>query len=306
MSEAHDITGPRGSRRPRAVDLPGHAIGTRIAGVTLAFEKIEGLGNDFVVVERAEPMDVAEARPLCDRHRGIGADGVLSAALEPPAMRVVNADGSRPEMCGNGVRCVVLWLARRGRVAVGQTIAIDTDAGPHACTLLSLDDAQTEARVRVAMRAYDTTPGPAFVSTRAPLIEGELRAGDRVLRGTAVSMGNPHLVIFDAERQGAVALAPALEHHPLFPARVNVGLAEQTGPRAIGLRVFERGVGFTEACGTGACAAAAAAVETGRMPRGEPIAVTLPGGTLEIVVGERGAPVLMTGPARFVFAGRVG
>jgi diaminopimelate epimerase len=116
-------------------------------------------------------------------------------------------------------------------------------------------------------------------------------------------MGNPHFVVFDAAAQKAERFAAAIERHPRFPARVNVGLAEQTGPASMSLRVFERGVGYTEACGTGACAAAAAAIETGRMTRGKPIEVRLPGGVLEILVCERGEPVFMTGPARHVFRG---
>ena len=267
--------------------------------MTLPFSKMEGLGNDFVVIERS--LDVARARELCDRHRGIGADGVLLVDARLPSMRVINADGSRPEMCGNGIRCVVLYLALRQRFPVGDTITIDTEAGPHECTLLA-HDRQT-ASVRVAMRPYAITADPTLIASDAPMLDAEIAVGDVRIRGSFVSMGNPHFVVFDAAGQAAAALAPAIEQHPLFPARINVGLAEQTGPRAIALRVYERGVGYTEACGTGACAAAAAAVETGRIERGVPIEVRLPGGILEIVIGDRGAPVLMTGPARRVFRG---
>jgi diaminopimelate epimerase len=280
----------------------------KLWSVTLRFHKYEGLGNDFLVVtsSRAERFDAARARALCDRHRGVGADGVLSVGGDADGffMRVVNADGSRPEMCGNGIRCAMLHLARSGSIGT-EPVRVETDAGPHECTLLSLDEAQRTASVRVAMRPYSLTPDPSWLASTTERVDAELAIEDRTLTATAVSMGNPHLVIFDAERQGAPALAPRLERHPWFPARVNVGLAELTGPRAFGLRVFERGVGLTEACGTGACAAAAAAVETGRMPRGEAIEVELPGGVLTIVVGERGAPVSMTGPARFVFEGSV-
>lgn len=274
--------------------------------MAFGFDKIEGLGNDFVVVAATDfsVADVSAARAVCERHRGIGADGVLVVDVAARSMRVVNADGSRPEMCGNGIRCVVLWLARRGLVAVGETAVVDTDAGPHACTLLALEGDQ--ARVRVAMRAYAIAPDPALVRADAPWLDAPLVVGDARVVGSFVSMGNPHFVVFDAERQHVASIVEAVQHHVAFPARVNVGLAEQTGERSISLRVFERGVGFTEACGTGACAAAAAAVETGRMARGVPIEVHLPGGMLEIVVGERGAPVMMTGPARRVFGGTYG
>ena len=275
--------------------------------VSLPFQKYEGLGNDYIVVDssaRSERFDAARARALCERHRGIGADGVLLVGedADGPFMRVVNADGSRPEMCGNGLRCAMLHLARAGRF-VHEAVRVETDAGPHECTVLDLSADRRTASVRVAMRPYTLRPDPSWLVGDVERVELEIAIDGLQLKGTAVSMGNPHLVIFDAERQGAPLLAARLERHPLFPARVNVGLAELTGPRAIGLRVYERGVGLTEACGTGACAAAAAAVETGRIPRGEPIEVSLPGGRLTIVVGDRGAPVSMTGPARFVFAG---
>ncbi len=268
-----------------------------------AFDKIEGLGNDFVVVETRAlgGIDVTTARALCDRHRGVGADGVLYVDLDARSMRVVNADGSRPEMCGNGVRCVVLYLAERGQVRVGETVTIDTEAGPHACTLLAHEPEL--ARVEVAMRPYAIAPEPGLVRSEGPLLDARVEVDGRPVVGSFVSMGNPHFVVFDAEKQHAAELAEALERHPLFPARVNVGLAERIGEAAIGLRVFERGVGYTEACGTGACAAVAAAVETGRIARGRPVEVRLPGGSLAITVGERGAPVRMTGPARRVFRG---
>ncbi len=290
--------------------MRGRAERPKLWRVTVDFQKYEGLGNDFLVVtstSRVERFDAARARAICDRHRGVGADGVLSVGRDAEGffMRVVNADGSRPEMCGNGIRCAMLHLARAGQVG-HEPVRVATDAGPHECTLVSIDDAQRTARVRVAMRAYSLAPDASWLTASAPHVEAAVEIDGRSLIATAVSMGNPHLVVFDAERQGAPALAARLERHPLFPARVNVGLAEQTGARALGLRVFERGVGFTEACGTGACAAAAAAVETGRMPRGEPIEVSLPGGVLTIVVGDPGAPVSMTGPARFVFDGSIG
>jgi diaminopimelate epimerase len=274
--------------------------GSKIRAVGLRFEKIEGLGNDFVVIDA---IDVPFAELICDRHRGIGADGVLLVDPSAPSMRVINADGSRPEMCGNGIRCVVLSLALRGLVRVGDEVAIATDAGPHRCTLLSLEG--DGARVRVAMRPYSIEPDPKLVTTSSPMIDSPVAIGEARIVGTFVSMGNPHFVAFDAEKQGVAAHVREIQEHTLFPARINVGLAEQIGDRAIALRVFERGVGYTEACGTGACAAAAAAVETNRIARGVPIEVRLPGGVLEIVIGERGAPVLMTGPARRVYRGEM-
>lgn len=258
----------------------------------LSFEKYEGLGNDFLIVRERVAPGVAER--LCDRHRGVGADGVLFVGVEAdrPFMRVRNADGSTPEMCGNGARCVALYLRAHG--LVGDAFALDTDAGPHAVRILPGD------RVEVGMRPASLVPAEIPLVAGAPWIDEPIEVAGHALRVTAVSMGNPHAVTFDAVARELVG--PALERDPRFPERVNVGFAVRTGA-GLDLAVWERGVGWTEACGTGACAAAVAAVETGRAARGEPLAVRLPGGELVIRVDAPGAPVLMTGPARRVFAG---
>lgn len=259
----------------------------RYPSVSVRFAKYEGLGNDFLIVDAAADLDAAMVQRLCDRHLGVGADGVLFVGAS--SMRVINADGSTAEMCGNGIRCVALHLARNGGP---RELTLDTGAGPHRCRVLDLED--TRAQVEVEMRSAEVgTPDDVF-----PLEGLELRL-------TRVSMGNPHAVLFD-EIGNAARLGPRLERDERFPGGVNVGFARvASGGRTIELAVWERGVGFTRACGTGACAAAAAAVATGRIPRGEPIEVRLPGGTLRIEVGEPGAPVKMTGPARHVFDGTV-
>jgi diaminopimelate epimerase len=141
------------------------------------------------------------------------------------------------------------------------------------------------------------------VRAPAPLRDEPLELGGPRLRWTALSMGNPHAVTFDDAGSARAELAPRVQNAALFPHGVNVGFARMSGPNALELAVFERGSGWTEACGTGACAAAVAAVETGRAKRGEPIAVQLPGGALAIVVRSAGERVLMTGPARHVFDG---
>lgn len=266
------------------------------------FEKWEGLGNDFVIVSGDEAIDPIA---VCDRHRGVGADGVLVVrGGARPSMAVINADGSEPEMCGNGLRCAALYLVQQGQAKAGEVFVVDTAAGPHACEVIDVD----RAIVRVAMRA------PNLTSANVPTTLGDQKAFDvpfevlgRTVHITAVSMGNPHAVIFDAiDAIDRASIGPAIERNTIaFPERVNVGFASLTGPRAITLHVFERGAGWTEACGTGACAAAVAAIETGRIARGGPIAVTLPGGTLEIEARD-GELVLMTGPARRVFVGQLG
>lgn len=282
------------------------------AAETLRFSKYEGLGNDFVVVDAAAPdaFDASLASPavvaaICDRHRGIGADGVLLAGVVGgvPFMRVMNADGSEPEMCGNGLRCVALHLARSARLSTSaREHLFDTGAGPHAVHLHAVGE---EGSVEVEMRAPSLLPRDVPVRAEAPLIDAPFDVDGRTLRVTAVSMGNPHLVIFDAlSDDERLALGPRLERDVRFPDGVNVGFASISGD-VLALRVFERGVGWTEACGTGACAAAVAAVETGRAPRGRDLRVSLPGGTLVVRVGAAGERVRMTGPARHVFDGEL-
>jgi diaminopimelate epimerase len=269
--------------------------------VSTHFEKWEGLGNDFVIVSDREGID---ASAVCDRHRGVGADGVLVVkGGARPSMAVINADGSEPEMCGNGLRCAALYLVQQGHGKAGEVFVVDTAAGPHPCEVI---DAH-RGIVRIAMRA------PQLTAAKVPTTLGDQQALDvpfevlgRTVHITAVSMGNPHAVIFDAvDASERASIGPAIERDvAAFPERVNVGFAQLTGARAITLHVFERGAGWTEACGTGACAAAVAAIETGRIARGGPIVVTLPGGTLEIEVRD-GEPVSMTGPARKVFVGEL-
>lgn len=300
---------------------------------SLQFAKYEGLGNDFVVVDgRTADLSLAakHAVALCDRHRGIGADGVLMVEFEGDraAMRVINADGSRPEMCGNGVRCVVLYLAHSGFIAAPRDggepveVTLDTDSGPHHCRLFRKAGIDL---IEVGMRAASLEPSSLPVtevrdaaqlepsslpvtgarSAAAPLLDAAFEVDGRQVKLSCVSMGNPHAVTFDDIGEARATLGPRLEKHPRFPQGANIGFARVVGEQSIDLAVFERGAGFTQACGTGACAAAVAAIETGRAKRGQPIEVRLPGGPLQILVTERESSILMTGPARKVFEGRV-
>jgi diaminopimelate epimerase len=272
----------------------------------LAFAKYEGLGNDFLVVDLDEHaalrgLHAAEAARLCDRHLGVGGDGVLllSTASGRARMQVINADGSVPEMCGNGIRCVALHLARKGR-AGAQRFEIDTDSGPHACRVLQNGESGV---VEVSMRAPSLLPADVPVIAEAPLLDAPLQLDGETLQITCVSMGNPHAVSFTEVGERRVTLAPRVQNHAWFPRGANVGFARVLAPQVLELAVFERGSGWTRACGTGACAAAVAAVETGRAKRHEPIEVRLPGGPLAIVVGDAGQRLSMTGPARHVFDG---
>jgi diaminopimelate epimerase len=284
--------------------------------MSIAFAKYEGLGNDFVIVDgRTQSTKVAlaaeHARQICDRHRGVGADGVLLIEYTTnltddsvrPFMRVINADGSRPEMCGNGIRCVALHLVRNGMQPVGVAFEIDTDAGPHSCLVASRE---RESAVEVSMRAADLDPAAVPVVAKQPVVNELFELAGASLRLTCVSMGNPHAVTFDVlDANGRARLGPQLEKHARFPQAANIGFARMLGPQVIELGVWERGVGFTEACGTGACACAVAAVETKRAERHRPIEVRLPGGVLQILVREPAERISMTGLARHVFDGSI-
>lgn len=277
----------------------------------LAFRKVEGLGNDFVLLDRVD-VDAdslarevawaqAHAPSLCDRRTGIGADGILIVGpgrRGAASMIVVNFDGSRPEMCGNGLRCVAAFVAERtGALALD----IDTDAGPRACRILGRQAAD-EVTVSV-----DMGPAERLGVLRPAAGDGHAFVG--------ISMGNPHAVCFvehESSREAktdpeslARTLGPAIEQDRVFaPAKTNVEFARIEPDGSITLWVWERGVGITSACGTGACATAAAAVDLGLLAADRPIAVRLPGGTLSITVPSVASEqVVMTGPARQVFSG---
>ncbi|MCB9545041.1 MAG: diaminopimelate epimerase [Myxococcales bacterium] len=249
----------------------------------MRFTKYQGLGNDFIVLDAPLPEPTAEeARALCDRHRGVGADGVLlvePGERAPWRMRVRNADGSPSEMCGNGLRCVARHLARHHGFSAGP---IETGAGP-------LQVEVNGAHIRVAMGAARSL--------------GHLRldAAGLEVEGHHVRLGNPHFVLFGRWSDALFRqLGPALSTHPAFPEGVNVSFASLAGPNHIELRVWERGAGPTLACGTGACATVAAAWWEHRCDPSA-VRVDLPGGRLTIE-GAAGA-LVMQGPAERVFEG---
>jgi diaminopimelate epimerase len=271
--------------------------------MALPFYKYEGLGNDFLIVERealgGAQLSAERAIALCDRHRGVGGDGVLILDVESPRMDVINSDGSVPEMCGNGIRCAALHLARRAGESALE-VSIDTLAGPHACLVVNGVGAES---VAVQMAPPSLMPRDIPLSSNEPWLDHPLAVGGQTLHLSGVSMGNPHAVTFDDVGEARFELGPAIQSDPHFPEGVNVGFVSELDGSSMRLDVLERGAGWTQACGTGACAAAIAAVETGRAQRQEPISVRLPGGTLMITVGAPGETVLMQGPARFVFLG---
>lgn len=257
----------------------------------LAFEKYEGLGNDFVLIDvrGGGPAPGAdEARQLCDRRRGVGADGVLlvgpgRSAGASASMIVYNADGSRPEMCGNGLRCVARYVAGDAPAS----LVVDTDAGSRGCEVEGGD---------VLVEMGEAKLGPSAVELEV--------AGQRV-RLREVDVGNPHAVIFGPYDQALFErLGPVLATHAHFAAGANIEFAREGAGGELDVLVWERGVGPTFACGTGACAVAVAACAEGLRRRGDALRVRLPGGVLEVRVGAN-ARVSMRGPARQAFRGEV-
>jgi len=260
----------------------------------LRFVKYQGLGNDFILVEGPPLMEAARAVRLCDRRRGVGGDGLLTAL--PPrtvgaaaTMHLYNSDGSVAAMCGNGIRCLARHLAEtRG---LSGELVIDTDSGPKSCTI--------HRGARGAVIAVSVEMGPATVEGEQDFtVEGER------LHAVRISMGNPHAVLFDdPARLRAQAIGPVIERS--VAGGVNVGFA-RPGPTGIDLVVWERGAGLTDACGTGACAAAVASARAGVVPTGAPIEVRLPGGALLVTVDPDLTRVTMRGPAEKAFEGETG
>jgi diaminopimelate epimerase len=282
----------------------------------MRFAKYHGLGNDFVVVDlrdadaviAAAIQDPAVVRAVCDRRFGVGGDGVLAilpatTATSVARMRVLNADGSEAEMCGNGIRCVVEDLHARGVTA--NPMAIDTGAGQLACERI-------DGGVTVAMGAPRLTRGeiPMAGPPGERCISQPLEFSGREFAVTGVSMGNPHAVIFvDDATQDLRVLAetfgPAIETSATFPARTNVELVRARSRTELDVVVWERGCGITLACGTGACATVVAAILNNRCDAATDVRVNLLGGSLTIRVLANLTNVSMTGPARHVFDGEL-
>lgn len=286
-----------------------HNRSQRKAFSRLPFTKMHGLGNDFVVIDLiSHPARLSheQIRELGDRHRGIGFDQLLmiDAPTRPDAdflYRIFNADGSEVEHCGNGARCFAKYVLDRGLIA-NSPIHVET-----ANRLLTLHS-NADGQVQVDMGEPDFTPAslPLNASQQEsyPLtVNIDNREHD--VEFYAVSMGNPHavLVVPDCESAPVAALGSRIGKLPLFPQGVNVGFMEIQDRRHIRLRVFERGAGETEACGTGACAAVVAGIKAGLLSN--TVTAALNGGQLEITWEGEGSPVLMTGPAATVFEGQI-
>jgi diaminopimelate epimerase len=273
---------------------------------TLEFTKMHGAGNDFVVLDgRSDELPGLDrlARRLADRRFGIGADQILVVRPSRSAdfrMDIWNADGSRAEMCANGIRAFYEYVRQRGLTAADE-ITVETLAG------VVRPRRAGEGRVRVEMGRPVLEPAkiPTTLPGAAPLLEAPLEVDGEVVRVSCVSMGNPHAVLFvpDVDAAPVERLGPRIEHHPAFPNRVNVEFVEVVARDRVRQRTWERGAGETLACGSGACAVAVACVLGGRTDRR--LRVVLRGGELEIEWERDDAPVVMTGPALRVFTGRI-
>jgi diaminopimelate epimerase len=271
--------------------------------MTLSFCKMNGLGNDFVVLDLREhrlALGAAQVAAIADREHGVGCDQVI--ALEPSAaadvfMRIWNADGGEVGACGNAARCVAALLAEESG---SPEVSIATESGLLAATVN--DDGSVTVDMGPPRLDWDQIPLAKPVADTKEIAFGP--SEDPALHSPAVvNVGNPHCIFFvdDVDAHDLARLGPLLEHDPLFPERANISLAQITGPDSLRLRTWERGAGLTRACGTAACAAAVAAVRRGLTKR--KVTVTLPGGDLVIAWREDDGHVLMTGPYALDYEG---
>ena len=272
------------------------------------FTKMHGIGNDYVYVEtfrQPAPVDpVKLAVAVSDRHFGIGSDGLI--LIEPSdradaRMRMFNNDGSEAEMCGNGVRCVAKFIhdhdiARKPRVTV------ETGRGVLTLDLDVVAGKAEQVRVDMGVPILRSGEIPTTLAGDPP-VDVPIEVGGRTVKITAVSVGNPHAVIYVDDVAGfpVEALGPLIERHPAFPNKINVHFVEVLGRGEVRMRTWERGTGITLACGTGACSVAVAGVLTGRTDA--TLLAHLPGGDLTLHWAGGDAPVFMTGPAAEVFSG---
>ena len=262
----------------------------------MEFTKMQGLGNDYIFLNCMDftPENLSElARRLSDRHFGVGGDGIICVCPSERAdfqMRMFNADGSEGAMCGNGIRCLGKYVYDKGLTRAVR-LAIETAAGERTLKLLIQNGKVSAAEVDMGVPAVSPPIAITVNGKRCVVIPA--------------SMGNPHAVVEveDPAQLDLRELGPAIECHAAFPGRVNAEFVRVSGPKRLDMRVWERGSGETLACGTGACAAAAAMMAAGRLARAA--SVFLPGGRLEVRWSEKSGHMLMTGPAVTVFDGQL-
>lgn len=287
------------------------------------FTKMQGTGNDFIVIEPGskQPDWAKLAVTICDRHFGIGADGVLLLLPSKTAdfrMQIFNSDGSEAEMCGNGLRCLVRYFGEKQTVKrLKKEYKIETKAGIRKAWLITNTDGSTVVKLSMGTPGFNEDEIPVTLEgceariVRKPMTICTIEVARRDLPLALVSMGNPHAVYFSEKSPAYFPLTnigPKIEHHRIFPEGTNFEVVHVRSRKEIDARVWERGAGATLACGTGACAAAVAAQINGLAD--EKVSVNLPGGTLEIewpsdhTQNRQGkGEVFLTGPAEFIFEG---
>ena len=272
----------------------------------LRFTKMHGLGNDFMVLDLISQhahIQPKHAKAWGDRHTGVGFDQLL--LVEAPSnpdvdfrYRFFNADGSEVEQCGNGARCFARFVIDK-RLTVKKQIRVETKGGIIELNL------RPDGQITVDMGPPRLDPKVIPFQAESEALSYSVDVDGQSVELAAISMGNPHAVlrVDDLDNAPVHSLGPKLEHHPRFPQRVNVGFLQVVNRQHARLRVWERGAGETQACGTGACAAAVAAIRQGWMD--SPLQLELPGGKLCIEWAGPGQPVMMTGPAVRVYEGQV-
>ncbi len=278
----------------------------------LEFKKYHGLGNDFIIIDGRNEKTInwpAISRLLCTRRYGVGADGLillkdLAGEEKIPRMQLFNADGSEAEMCGNGLRCFIHYLYDIDLFPFQKEWPVITKFGQLKATITAKDDSHLFIKVDMAK--------PIFTPEEIPVNHGEekvlnvpIKVNNKTYVVNSVSTGPPHTVVFfeSQEEFDPSVLGPLIENHPMFPAKTNVNFAIVRSKDEVEVQVWERGVGLTEACGTGACAVTAIGQILGLLSND--VRVNLPGGTLAIQWAGEGHNIFMTGPSQFVYRGNI-
>jgi diaminopimelate epimerase len=280
---------------------------------TLTFTKAHGLGNDFILIDATQwstsDIDhiIQQSPALCDRNRGIGADGVILALpslVADSTMRVINSDGSEPEMCGNGIRCFAKWLYVAG-IVKKLNMAIETGRGILYPELIMETTKITHIKVDMGEPILQPENVPFLYQKSTPKNQQQfsLSTHSSSVDIMPISMGNPHGIIWasDLTQINLAQVGPELSTHPAFPKQANIEFAQIISSHHVNVLVWERGAGATQACGTGACAVAVAGILQNKLK--SPVQVSLPGGTLMIEWDIDTNHVFMTGPAEIVFTG---
>ena len=281
---------------------------------TIIFHKYHGIGNDFIIIDQAniyleDSLLKSWCQSICNRHSGVGGDGVLiykKISDATASMRIINADGSEPEMCGNGIRCFTQYLVEHKGVSLNQAIKIDTLAGPILPEIIDLSGSVCHTKVNMGTPILSREHIPVKGANKtAPVINETIQICNQDFHFTAVSMGNPHAVVFveSLDNIELHKIGPEFENHVLFPKGINTEFVEVLSKNKAKMKVWERGSGPTLACGTGACAILVAGVLNGYLD--EIAEIQLPGGNLQISWPNKEAPVWMKGPSQFVFSGEV-